>query len=169
MPADDRPARFQGTAQAFQDSLAGLGLLLLMLAILVIYMILGVLYESFIHPITILSGLPSAGVGALLTLLIFHQDLNLYSFRRHHHADRHREEERHHDDRLRARRGAQRGQEPRGSDLPGLRCVRFRPIMMTTMAALMGTLPIALGVGAGAESRRGWVWRSSAGCCSRSW
>src|SRR5262249_34440814 len=70
---------FQGTAQAFQQSLKGLGLLLLA-AVLVIYLILGILYESFIHPLTILSGLPSAGVGALLTLALFHQELNLYGF-----------------------------------------------------------------------------------------
>src|SRR5262249_7369618 len=71
--------RFQGTAQAFQDSLQGLGLILIM-AIVVIYIVLGVLYESFTHPLTILSGLPSAGLGALLTLLIFKTDLNLYAF-----------------------------------------------------------------------------------------
>ena len=70
---------FQGTAQAFQDSLRGLGWVLV-LAIFVIYVVLGILYESFIHPITILSGLPSAGFGALLTLLIFNQDLNIYAF-----------------------------------------------------------------------------------------
>src|SRR6202011_306380 len=78
MPADVT-GTFQGTAQAFQNSFIGLGLLLVA-AILVIYIILGILYESFVHPITILSGLPSAGVGALLTLRIFHQELNLYSF-----------------------------------------------------------------------------------------
>ena len=70
---------YQGTAQAFESSLKGLGVLLLM-AILVIYIVLGILYESFIHPITILSGLPSAGFGALLTLLLFHSELNLYAF-----------------------------------------------------------------------------------------
>ena len=85
----------------------GLGLLLLA-AVLVIYLVLGILYESFIHPLTILSGLPSAGVGALLTLMIFDQELNLYGFVGHHHAGRHREEERHHDDRLRPRRAARR-------------------------------------------------------------
>ena len=91
------PAGFQGEAQAFQASLAGLGLLLVM-AMLVIYMVLGVLYESFIHPMTILSGLPSAGVGALLTLLIFRVRAGPLRLRRHHHARRPREEERHHDD-----------------------------------------------------------------------
>src|SRR5205085_614893 len=70
---------FQGTAQAFESSISGLGLLLLM-AILVIYVVLGILYESFIHPLTILSGIPAAGLGALLTLMIFHLDLNLYAF-----------------------------------------------------------------------------------------
>ena len=124
-----------------------------MLAVLVIYLVLGVLYESFIHPITILSGLPSAGFGALLTLLLFHMELNLYAFV-----------------------GiimligivkknaimmidfaieAQRIEGKSPADAIYEAClVRFRPIMMTTVAALMGTLPIALGLGAGAESRR---------------
>ena len=144
---------FQGTAQAFQASFQGLGLLLVA-AVLVIYIVLGILYESFIHPITILSGLPSAGVGALLTLLIFHQELNLYSFvgiimligivkknaimMIDFALDAERNE----------------GKPPEEAIFQGA-LVRFRPIMMTTMAALMGTLPIALGVGAGAESRRG--------------
>jgi len=143
---------FQGTAQAFQESLRGLGWVLA-LAIFVIYVVLGILYESFIHPLTILSGLPSAGFGALLTLLLFRQDLNIYAFvgvimlvglvkkngimmidfaidaRRQHNAA--------------------------PADAIYEACmVRFRPIMMTTMAALMGTLPIALGWGAGAEARR---------------
>jgi HAE1 family hydrophobic/amphiphilic exporter-1 len=143
---------FQGTAQAFQSSLTGLGVLLLM-AILVIYMILGILYESFIHPITILSGLPSAGLGALATLLVFHDELNVYSFV-----------------------GvimlvgivkknaimmidfaieAQRKEGKRPADAIYEAClIRFRPIMMTTMAALFGTLPIAVGFGAGGEARR---------------
>jgi HAE1 family hydrophobic/amphiphilic exporter-1 len=144
-------ATFQGTAQAFQQSLQGLGLLLLA-AVLVIYLILGILYESFIHPLTILSGLPSAGVGALLTLVVFHQELNLYGFV-----------------------GiimligivkknaimmidfaieAQRGGRPAAEAIYQGCLLRFRPIMMTTMAALMATLPIAVGVGAGSESRR---------------
>jgi HAE1 family hydrophobic/amphiphilic exporter-1 len=143
---------FQGTAQAFQKSLKGLGWILA-LAIFVIYVVLGMLYESFIHPITILSGLPAAGFGALLTLLLFHQELDIYAFvgvimlvglvkkngimmidfalerRRQEHVT-----------------AAQAIHEA---------CmVRFRPIMMTTMAALVGTLPIALGWGAGAEARR---------------
>src|SRR5581483_1744124 len=138
---------FQGTAQAFQSSFVGLGLLLVA-AILVIYIILGILYESFVHPITILSGLPSAGVGALLTLLAFHQELNLYSFvgiimligivkknaimMIDFALDAERNE----------------GKSPEESIYQGA-LVRFRPIMMTTMAALMGTLPIAIGFGAG--------------------
>jgi HAE1 family hydrophobic/amphiphilic exporter-1 len=128
--------------------------LLLLAAILVIYIILGILYESFIHPITILSGLPSAGVGALLTLILFHQELNLYSFvgvimligivkknaimMIDFALDAERSE----------------GKSPEESIYQGA-LVRFRPIMMTTMAALMGTLPIAIGFGAGADSRRG--------------
>ena len=143
---------FQGTAQAFKTSLQGMGLLLIM-AIVVIYIVLGILYESFLHPLTILSGLPSAGFGALLTLLIFKTDLNLYSmvgiimligivkknaimmidFA------------------LEAQRS--RGKNPADAIYEGC-LIRFRPIMMTTMAAIMGTLPIALGFGAGAEARR---------------
>ena len=143
---------FQGTAAAFQSSLTGMGLLLVM-AVLVIYMVLGILYESFIHPLTILSGLPSAGAGALLTLLIFRNELNIYSFVgiimligivkknaimmidfaldvQH-----------------------KQGMSP-AEAIVEAGIVRFRPIMMTTMAALMGTLPIALGQGAGGEARR---------------
>ena len=143
---------FQGTAQAFEASSRGLGWLLL-LAILVIYIVLGILYESFIHPITILSGLPSAGLGALLTLLVFGQDLSLYAFvgvimlvgivkknaimMIDFALDAQRRE----------------GRSPAEAIYEGC-LIRFRPIMMTTMAALMGTLPIALGFGAGAESRR---------------
>ncbi len=142
----------QGTAQAFQSSQQGLGILLLV-AVLVVYLVLGILYESFIHPLTILSGLPSAGLGALLTLLIFGVDLSLYAFV-----------------------GvimligivkknaimmidfalAQQRQAgmPAGEAIFAACLIRFRPIMMTTMAALMGTLPIALGLGAGAEVRQ---------------
>jgi hydrophobic/amphiphilic exporter-1 (mainly G- bacteria), HAE1 family len=143
---------FQGTAQAFESSFRGLGVLLLM-AILVIYLVLGVLYESFIHPITILSGLPSAGFGALVTLMIFHVDLNVYAFvgvimlvgivKKNAIMMI--------DFALEAQRVE--GKSPFDAIYQGC-LVRFRPIMMTTMAALMGTLPIALGVGAGAESRR---------------
>jgi hydrophobic/amphiphilic exporter-1 (mainly G- bacteria), HAE1 family len=158
-------ATFQGEAQAFQKSLVGLGILLLM-AILVIYIVLGILYESFIHPITILSGLPSAGFGALLTLELFHlaaqahwvgaqldMQLDLYGFvgvimligivkknaimMIDFALDAQRNE----------------GKSPTEAIYQGC-LVRFRPITMTTMAALMGTLPIALGVGAGANSRR---------------
>jgi HAE1 family hydrophobic/amphiphilic exporter-1 len=142
---------FQGTAQSFQDSVAGMGVLLL-LAIFVIYLVLGILYESFIHPLTILSGLPTAVFGALLTLIVFGKDLDLY--------------------------GAvglimligivkknaimmidfalekQREGEDAAHAIVDASVIRFRPIMMTTFAALMGTLPIALGIGAGADARR---------------
>ncbi len=99
---------YQGTVQAFQQSFRGLSILLIV-AILVIYMVLGMLYESFIHPITILSGLPSAVFGALLTLKIFHRELDLYAFVGPHHALWRGEEERHHDDRLRHRSAARGG------------------------------------------------------------
>jgi hydrophobic/amphiphilic exporter-1 (mainly G- bacteria), HAE1 family len=143
---------FQGTAQAFQDSLRGLGLILIM-AIVVIYIVLGILYESFTHPLTILSGLPSAGFGALLTLLIFRTELSLYAFvgiimlvglvkkNGIMMVDFAVEAQREH------------GRTPLEA-IHEACLVRFRPIMMTTMAALVGTLPIALGFGAGAESRR---------------
>jgi hydrophobic/amphiphilic exporter-1 (mainly G- bacteria), HAE1 family len=143
---------FQGTAQAFQDSMRGLGWVLL-LAIFVIYVVLGILYESFIHPITILTGLPSAGFGALLTLLIFKQDLNIYAFVGVIMLVG-----------LVKKNGimmidfaieARRERNVSAADAIYEACmVRFRPIMMTTMAALMGTLPIALGWGSGAEARR---------------
>jgi HAE1 family hydrophobic/amphiphilic exporter-1 len=143
---------FAGTAQAFQAAQQGL-LLLLVLAIVVIYLVLGILYESFVHPLTILSGLPFAGFGALVALMVLGLDLSIYAFvgiimlvgivkknaiimidfaidaeRREHTTAR--------------------------KAILEAASVRFRPIMMTTMAALMGTLPIALGHGAGAESRR---------------
>ncbi len=144
-------ASFQGSAAVFQSSLSGLGFLLLM-SILVIYIILGILYESFIHPLTILSGLPSAGFGALLTLMLFHLDLNIYGFvglimlvgivkknaimmidfaidAQHH------------------------GKQPYDAIFEGC-LLRFRPIMMTSMCALMASLPISLGLGAGGEARR---------------
>jgi HAE1 family hydrophobic/amphiphilic exporter-1 len=142
----------QGTAQAFQASLQGLGLLLL-IAILVVYIVLGILYESFIHPLTILSGLPSAALGALVTLLVFRVDLSLYAFvgvimligivkknaimMIDFALDRQRSE-----------------QLPAHEAIFKACLIRFRPIMMTTMAALVGTLPIAIGFGAGAEVRR---------------
>jgi HAE1 family hydrophobic/amphiphilic exporter-1 len=145
-------ASFQGTAQAFQSSMQGLGLVLLM-AIVVIYIVLGILYESFIHPITILSGLPAAGFGALLTLLYFNTDLNIYAFVGIIMLVG-----------LVKKNGimmvdfaieARRKDSKSASEAIYEAClVRFRPIMMTTMAALAGTLPIALGFGAGAESRR---------------
>ncbi len=143
----------QGTAQAFQASLQGLGLLLL-IAVLVVYIVLGILYESFIHPLTILSGLPAAGMGALLTLLLFRMDLNLYAFvgiimlvgivkkNAIMMIDFALERQRH------------GGIAAREAIFQAC-LIRFRPIMMTTMAALVGTLPVALGLGAGAEVRRG--------------
>jgi HAE1 family hydrophobic/amphiphilic exporter-1 len=164
LPATTTTA-FQGNAQAFQSSLGGLGLLLVM-AILVIYIILGILYESFLHPITILSGLPSAGFGALLSLYAFHvaatkgwvgplldMNLDIYGFvgiimligivKKNAIMMI--------DFALEAQR--KDGLSPADAIYKGC-LVRFRPIMMTTMAALMGTLPIALGLGAGGEARR---------------
>jgi len=142
---------FQGTAQAFQSSLQGLGLLLI-IAIAVIYMVLGILYESFIHPLTILSALPFAGFGALLTLLIFRVDLSIYAFVGVIMLVG-----------LVKKNGimmidfaieAQKSGKSADDAIYEACVVRFRPIMMTTMAALMGTLPLALGYGAGAEARR---------------
>ena len=143
---------FAGTAQAFQASQQGLAFLLV-LAVLVIYIVLGILYESFIHPLTILSGLPFAGFGALLTLVLFRTELSIYAFvgiimlvglvkkNAIMMIDFAIEAER------------REGKSPRDAILEAC-SIRFRPIMMTTMAALMGTLPIAVGWGAGAESRR---------------
>ncbi|MGE3840608.1 MAG: efflux RND transporter permease subunit [Vicinamibacterales bacterium] len=149
---DGMTGSFQGTAQQFQSALQGLGWLLL-LAIVVIYMVLGILYESFIHPLTILSGLPLAGVGALATLMIFGMDLNLYAFvgiimlvglvKKNGIIMV--------DFALEAQR--RDGQSPTDAIITAC-LVRFRPIMMTTMAALLGTLPIALGLGAGGEARQ---------------
>jgi HAE1 family hydrophobic/amphiphilic exporter-1 len=143
---------FQGTAKAFQDSMQGMGFLLIG-AILVVYIVLGILYESFIHPLTILSGLPSAAVGALATLWLFHMPLTLYAFvgmimlvgivkknaimmidfalvrQREHRASA-------------------------DEAIVEAAIIRFRPIMMTTMAALMGSLPIALGYGQGGAARQ---------------
>ncbi|AFY72823.1 cation/multidrug efflux pump [Synechococcus sp. PCC 7502] len=143
---------FQGTAQAFQSSLQGLGFLLLA-AIFIIYIVLGILYEDFIHPLTILSSLPSAGFGALLTLMVFQMDLNIYAFvgvillvgivkkngiMMIDFAIASQKENR---------------QPPRAAIYEAC-LVRFRPIMMTTIAALVGSLPIAVGFGAGADARR---------------
>ena len=143
---------FAGTAQAFQAAQQGL-LLLLVLAILVIYIVLGILYESFVHPLTILSGLPFAGFGALLALLVFDLDLSIYAFvgiimligivKKNAIMMI--------DFAIAAER---RGDTTARKAILEAASVRFRPIMMTTMAALVGTLPIALGHGAGAESRR---------------
>ena len=143
---------FQGTAQAFRDSMSGLGLLLAF-AVFVIYVVLGILYESYVHPLTILSGLPAAGLGALLTLLVFGKQLDLYAFvgiimligivKKNAIMMI--------DFALDAERS--RGRSP----LEAIReacLVRFRPIMMTTFAALLGTLPIALSIGASGGSRQ---------------
>ncbi|MGB2903964.1 MAG: efflux RND transporter permease subunit, partial [Candidatus Dechloromonas phosphoritropha] len=142
----------QGTAQAFQSSQQGLGMLLLV-AVIVVYLVLGILYESFIHPLTILSGLPAAGLGALLTLLVFRVDLSLYAFvgvimligivkkNAIMMID------------FALARQRQDGMDAAEAIVKAC-LIRFRPIMMTTMAALVGTLPIALGLGAGAEVRR---------------
>ncbi len=144
--------RFQGAAQAFQESLQGLGLVLVM-AIVVIYIVLGILYESFTQPLVILSGLPAAGFGALLTLMLFKTELSLYAFvgiimlvglvkkNGIMMVDFAAVAERDH------------GKSPLEA-IHEACLVRFRPIMMTTMCALVGTLPIALGLGAGAEARR---------------
>jgi len=142
---------FQGSAQVFQDSANGQGMLVL-LAIVVIYIILGMLYESFVHPITILSGLPSAGLGAIITLMLFGMDMNVISlvgiilligivkknaimmvdFAIGARAEGHSAEQ----------------------AIYNACLMRFRPIMMTSLAAIFGTLPIALGLGAGAELRQ---------------
>jgi len=142
---------FQGTVKEFQESFQGLTVLLIV-AILVIYIVLGVLYESFIHPITILSGLPSAVFGALLTLVLFHKELDLYAFvglimlfgvvKKNAIMMI--------DFAIEAQR---QGESPATAIYRG--CIlRFRPIMMTTMAALFGTLPVALGYGEGGDARQ---------------
>jgi HAE1 family hydrophobic/amphiphilic exporter-1 len=152
MLPDSVVASFEGQAKTFQQSMRNLSLLLL-IAIGVVYVVLGSLYESYIHPVTILSGLPSAGFGALLTLYLFGSELNVYSFvglilligivmknaimQIDFALDAERRE----------------GKAPREAILQG--CVtRFRPIMMTTMAAMLGAVPVALGLGAGGEARR---------------
>ena len=145
-------ARFSGNAAAFQDSLANLSILFLV-AVLVVYIVLGVLYESYIHPLTILSGLPSACLGALLTLYVFKGELNIYSFvgliilvgivKKNAIMQI--------DFALQAERSGATSSE----DAIYQGCViRFRPIMMTTAAAMLGSIPIALGWGAGGEARR---------------
>ena len=144
---------FQGIAQAFQDSLANQPLLIAA-ALVTVYIVLGILYESYIHPITILSTLPSAGLGALGSLSVLEHRAEHHRPDRHHLAHRHREKERHHDDRLRARRRAStRARRPVEAIFQAC-LLRFRPIIMTTMAALLGALPLALGTGTGSELRR---------------
>jgi HAE1 family hydrophobic/amphiphilic exporter-1 len=143
---------FQGSAKVFQQSMANLGLLLF-IAIGVVYIVLGMLYESYIHPLTILSGLPSAGLGALVTLWLFGNELNIYSFvglimligivkkNAIMQIDFALDQERQH------------GKSPDDAIYEGC-IIRFRPIMMTTAAALFGAMPIALGYGAGGEARK---------------
>ncbi len=149
---DTLAGSFQGTAQAFQSSLSNIGVLLF-IAILTVYIILGILYESFIHPLTILSGLPSAAVGALITLWLFGIPLSIYAFvgmimligivKKNAimmiDFALHRQRTEH---------------VPPEKAIVEAAIIRFRPIMMTTMAALMGTLPVAIGFGAGGETRR---------------
>ena len=143
---------FQGSAKLFQDSLRNMGLLL-MIAVLVVYIVLGILYESYIQPLTILSGLPSAGFGALMTLVLFKIDLSVYSFvgmimliglvmkNAIMQIDFALE--------------AERRESKRPIDAIHEGClIRFRPILMTTMAAMFGGIPMALGWGAGGEARR---------------
>src|SRR5207249_6552436 len=143
---------FEGQAKVFQQSMSNLGLLLFV-AIGVVYIVLGALYESYIQPVTILSGLPSAGLGALITLYLFGNELNIYSFvglvmligivkkNAIMQIDFALDAERRH------------GKSPAEAIYEGC-IIRFRPIMMTTMAALLGSIPIALGYGSGGEARR---------------
>jgi HAE1 family hydrophobic/amphiphilic exporter-1 len=143
--------QFEGSAKAFESSLGNLAVLLV-IAVMVVYIVLGILYESYIHPLTILSGLPSAGFGALVTLIIFRMDLNIYAFvgmimligivEKNAIMQI--------DFALEAERG---GKSPEAAIYEGC-LIRFRPIMMTTMAALLGAVPIALGYGAGGEARQ---------------
>jgi HAE1 family hydrophobic/amphiphilic exporter-1 len=143
--------QFQGAAKAFEGALSNLAILLV-IAVLVVYIVLGILYESYIHPMTILSGLPSAAFGALVTLLVFHMDLNIYAFvgmimligivekNAIMQIDFALEAER-------------SGMSSEQAIYQGC-LIRFRPIMMTTMAAMLGAVPIAVGYGAGGEARQ---------------
>jgi HAE1 family hydrophobic/amphiphilic exporter-1 len=149
---NDVSVSFQGAAKEFESSLSNLSILLIV-AVLVVYIVLGILYESYIHPLTILSGLPSAGFGALVTLMLFHMDLNIYAFvglimligivekNAIMQIDFALDAERN------------QGLTPMKAIYEGC-LIRFRPIMMTTMAALLGAVPIALGYGAGGEARQ---------------
>ncbi len=148
---DGVTGQFQGAAAAFQGALSNLAVLLV-IAVFVVYIVLGILYESYIHPLTILSGLPSAAFGALLTLIVFGMDLNIYAFvgmimligivEKNAIMQI--------DFALEAERG---GLSPEDAIYKGC-LIRFRPIMMTTMAAALGAVPIAIGYGAGGEARR---------------
>ena len=144
---------FQGTAQAFQQSLADEPILIAA-ALLAVYVILGVLYESFIHPLTILSTLPSAGLGALLALLLAGQDLNVIGIIAHHPADRHRQEERHHDRRRGAAARARARHRPEEAAVREASHQRLRPILMTTACAFLGGVPMILMHGTGSEFRQ---------------
>ena len=143
---------FEGSAKVFQQSMQNLGLLLF-IAIGVVYIVLGALYESYVHPLTILSGLPSAGLGALITLYLFGNELNIYSFvglvmligivKKNAIMQ------------IDFALEAERNQDLAPAEAIYQGCIiRFRPIMMTTMAALLGAVPIALGYGSGGEARR---------------
>ena len=143
--------QFQGAAAAFEGAMSNLAVLLL-IAVLVVYIVLGILYESYIHPLTILSGLPSAAFGALVTLMVFRMELNIYAFvgmimligivekNAIMQIDFALDAER-------------RGLSSEEAIYQGC-LIRFRPIMMTTMAALLGAVPIAFGYGAGGEARQ---------------
>jgi HAE1 family hydrophobic/amphiphilic exporter-1 len=143
--------QFQGAAKAFEGALSNLAILLV-IAVLVVYIVLGILYESYIHPMTILSGLPSAAFGALVTLIVFRLDLNIYAFvgmimligivEKNAIMQI--------DFALEAERNGATSEE---AIYQGC-LIRFRPIMMTTMAAMLGAVPIAVGYGAGGEARR---------------
>ena len=129
-------------------------MLLILAAIVTMYIVLGVLYESFVHPITILSTLPSAGVGALLALILVGSDLTIIAHHRHHPADRHRQEERHPDDRLRDLHAERNeGKSAARRDLPGLPAALPADPDDDDGRLLFGALPLMLGTGTGSELR----------------
>ena len=161
LPGDIRGS-FQGTAKAFQASLENQPLLILA-ALITVYIVLGILYESYIHPLTILSTIPSAGVGALAGAAPLQDRAEHDRVDRHHSADRHREKERHHDDRLCVGGGAERRESPPEDAIYEACLMRFRPIMMTTLAALLGALP------SGSRVRGGFGIAAAARHCDRGW